>query len=48
MKESRPSVALKLTDEQKEQIRKATGQTLETLELSIMELEERITPARRI
>ena len=45
MKENQGSVQLKLTDDQKEEIRKATGKTMETLELSITELEERIAPA---
>lgn len=48
MKDNRGSVQLKLTEDQKEEIRKATGKTMETLELSIMELEERITPARKL
>ena len=39
---------MKLTPEQQEEIRKATGKTAETLELSIMELEERIAPIVRV
>jgi hypothetical protein len=35
---------LMLTPEQKEEIRKATGKEAEVLELSIDELEERISP----
>jgi uncharacterized small protein (DUF1192 family) len=38
---------LKLTPEQKEEIRKATGKEAEALELSVEELEERIAPMRR-
>ncbi len=44
MKEPRESVRLTLTPEQQEQVRQATGKTAATLELSIMELEERIAP----
>jgi hypothetical protein len=40
-------VQLKLTSEQQELIKKATGKLTDTLELSIMELEERITPTLR-
>ena len=45
MREKQGSVQLKLTPEQQEEIRKATGKLMDTLELSIMELEERIAPA---
>jgi uncharacterized small protein (DUF1192 family) len=38
---------LKLTPEQKDQIRKATGKEAEVLELSVQELEERIAPSVR-
>jgi hypothetical protein len=48
MKDSRGSIRLRLTPEQQEEIRKATGKTAETLELSIEELEERIAPGTRI
>jgi hypothetical protein len=48
MSESRGSVQLKLTPEQQEEIRKATGKITDTLELSIMELEERIAPGFRL
>ncbi len=37
-------VLLRLTPEQQKQIRQATGKLGDTLELSIMELEERIAP----
>ncbi len=40
-------VQLRLTREQQEQIRQATGKVGDTLELSIMELEERIAPGFR-
>jgi len=45
MKKER-SIELKLTPEQQEQIRQATGKLTDTLEMSIMELEERITPIK--
>ncbi len=38
------SIELPLTPVQREQIRKATGQTAETLRLSPEELEDRIAP----
>jgi hypothetical protein len=38
---------LKLTPEQKDQIRKVTGKEAEALELSVEELEERIAPSVR-
>ena len=47
MKQNRDSIQIKLTPEQQEEIRKATGKTAEALELSIMELEERIAPGFR-
>jgi hypothetical protein len=47
MTDRRGSVQLKLTREQQEQIRQATGKLTDTLELSIMELEERIAPGYR-
>jgi hypothetical protein len=46
MSESRGLVHLRLTPDQQEEIRKATGKLTETLELSIEELEERIAPSR--
>jgi hypothetical protein len=48
MKTSRGSVQLKLTLEQQAQIRRATGQTADTLELSIEDHEERIVPGTRM
>ncbi len=45
MPERKGSVQLKLTPEQQQEIRRATGQLADTLEFSIMELEERIAPA---
>jgi hypothetical protein len=47
MTEQRGSIWLELTPEQKEKIRKVTGKMPGTLELSIMELEERIAPGFR-
>jgi uncharacterized small protein (DUF1192 family) len=38
---------MKLTPEQKEEIRKVTGKDAEVIELSVEELEERIAPAAR-
>jgi hypothetical protein len=46
MTDRRGSVQLKLTREQQEQVRQATGKLTDTLELSIEELEERIAPGR--
>jgi hypothetical protein len=37
-------VRLKLTPEQQNEVRKATGKNAEVLELSVQELEERISP----
>jgi hypothetical protein len=48
MPDQKESVQLKLTPEQQEEIRRATGKTTDTLEFSIMELEERIAPAFKI
>jgi hypothetical protein len=45
MPQDKGSIMLTLTPEQQEQVRKATGKLTDTLEMSIMELEERITPA---
>jgi len=39
-------VKIKLTSEQREQVRKATGKNADTLELTAQELEERIAPLR--
>jgi uncharacterized small protein (DUF1192 family) len=39
-----PNFRLALTPEQKDQIRKATGKEVESIELSVEELEERIAP----
>jgi hypothetical protein len=44
---SKGTVRLVLTPEQQEQVRQATGKQTEGLELSIEELEERISPALR-
>ena len=42
----RDRVRIKLTSEQREQVRKATGKNADALELSAQELEERIAPMR--
>jgi len=47
MAASRGSVQLRLTPEQQEEIRKATGKLTDTLEMTIEELEERIAPGIR-
>jgi len=47
MPEKKGTVQLKLTPEQQEEIRRATGKLTDTLEFSIMELEERIAPGFR-
>jgi hypothetical protein len=39
-------VRLKLTPEQQNEIRKATGKNAEAIELSVEELEERIAPIK--
>ena len=39
-------VQIKLTPEQREMIRQATGKSAESLELSAQELEERIAPTK--
>jgi hypothetical protein len=39
-------ISIKLTDEQKNQIKQATGKTAEAIELSVDELEDRVAPAR--
>jgi hypothetical protein len=46
MPNKQDSVQLKLTPEQQKQIQDVTGQLADTLEFSIMELEERIAPIK--
>ena len=46
MEQDKGTITLKLTPEQQEQVRKATGKLGDTLEMSIAELEERIAPFR--
>jgi len=46
MSSQRPSIRLKLTKEQQEEVRKATGKNAEAIELSIEELEARIAPKK--
>ena len=48
MAQDKGSITLKLTPEQQEQVRKATGKVGDTLEFSIMELEERIAPGFKL
>ena len=38
---------MKLTPEQKDEIRKVTGKNAEVIELSVEELEERIAPMKK-
>ena len=40
-----PPIRLELTPQQREEIRTLTGQEVEALEFSALELEQRITPA---
>jgi len=40
-------VRIKLTPDQQEMVRKATGKNAEALELTVQELEERIAPSTR-
>ena len=44
MAPSKDPVRIKLTPEQQNEVRKATGKNAEALELSVQELEERIAP----
>ncbi|HEX9727326.1 MAG TPA: hypothetical protein VGA37_02330 [Gemmatimonadales bacterium] len=44
--ENKGTFRLDLTDEQKRQIREATGNDAEALELSLEELEDRIAPSQ--
>jgi len=44
--DSKEPVRIRLTKEQQDQIKKATGKSAEALELSASELEERIAPAK--
>jgi DNA-binding MarR family transcriptional regulator len=48
MPQDKKSITLTLTPEQQEQVRQATGKLTDTLEMSIMELEERIAPTWRL
>ncbi|HTR21324.1 MAG TPA: hypothetical protein VMH88_10770 [Gemmatimonadales bacterium] len=43
---SNERISIKLTPEQSEMVRKATGKKAETLELTVSELEERIAPMK--
>jgi hypothetical protein len=45
MAKQRDSVRLKLTPEQQQQVKEATGKDAEALELTVEELEQRIAPA---
>lgn len=44
--EKKQPVRLELTEEQKQQIRDATGKDAEAIELTAEELEERVSPFR--
>jgi hypothetical protein len=48
MADPKDPVRIKLTAEQKELIRKATGKKAEAIELTVEELEERIAPMKVI
>jgi hypothetical protein len=41
------TIRLELTKEQKDQVKAATGKDVGELELSVMELEERIAPSKK-
>ncbi len=43
--QEKPVIQIKLTPEQKEQVRQQTGKDAEAIELSAQELEERIAPS---
>lgn len=43
-KDSKDTIRIQLTEEQKQQIRETIGQEATGLEFSVQELEERITP----
>ncbi len=43
---SKEPIRIKLTPEQQEMVRKATGKNAEALELTAQELEERIAPGQ--
>jgi len=46
MAEPKDPIRIKLTPEQQNMVRKATGKSAEALELSVQELEERIAPIK--
>jgi hypothetical protein len=48
MADPKEPIRIKLTAEQKEMIRKATGKKAEALELTVEELEQRIAPMAAI
>jgi hypothetical protein len=45
--EKQGRVEIRLTEAQKAQVRAATGQNAETVELTVEELEERIAPSKQ-
>jgi len=47
MAQTRNSVLLTLTQEQRRQVKAAIGKDAETLELDVEELEQRITPMKK-
>jgi hypothetical protein len=48
MSKQNEQVRIKLTPEQQETIKNATGKDARSLELTVQELEERIAPARMV
>jgi len=44
MSKKNEQIRIKLTEEQKAEVRKATGKSADAIELSVQELEERIAP----
>ncbi len=43
-RKSRKSIRIELTETQKKQIREQTGEEVETVEVTVEELEQRVTP----
>jgi uncharacterized protein (DUF1778 family) len=48
MASGKERINIRLTPEQQEMVRKATGKNAQALELTVQELEERIAPAKVI
>ena len=48
MADTKQPVRIKLTPDQQEMVKQATGKTADALELTVQELEERIAPGRQL